>query len=186
MLIMNLRRSTNKNTAPWKVLAVVLVVAALGAGAFVLKDHSKNSDSKISEKPRAVNSVDYSGPTEEEVASGDKQKAENVERDNQPNTPPHTANVVVVDGSQYNDTVEVRAYISNIYEDGGECTATLTNNGPTITETSKAFKDATTTQCGTIDIPRSKFATAGDWQLLVTYSSASVTGTAAAKTVTIK
>jgi hypothetical protein len=166
------KHSTNKK---FIILVAAVIVVALGGVGFAYKN-SKHVDSSV----RAPNSVDYSGPTKQEATAGDAQKDANKDREKIDTQTPATsqASVVLVDSTQYDNTVEIRGYVSNVYEDGGTCTATLTNGTAKVTKTSTAFKDATTTQCGAIDIARSEFSTAGTWNLTLVYSSPTSTGQA--------
>ncbi|MDB5175748.1 MAG: hypothetical protein JWM81_606 [Candidatus Saccharibacteria bacterium] len=168
------KHSSNKKIV---ILVAVIVVAALAGTALAYKN-SRHVDSVV----RAPNSVDYGGPTKQEQAAGDAQKDANKAREKidaqTPATTTTPASVILVDSTQYDSTVEIRAYVSNVYEDGGTCTATLTSGSAKVTKTSTAFKDATTTQCGAIDIARSEFSTAGTWNLTLVYSSPTSTGQA--------
>jgi GH25 family lysozyme M1 (1,4-beta-N-acetylmuramidase) len=155
------------------ILVILLVVAVLITAYFiVIRDNNNQGD-----KPRPTNTINYDGPTEEEKKAGDIQKEADKQRQEINNSaPPQTANIVIVDSSQYDSTIEIRSYVSNVYEDGGTCKATLTNGSKTVSKTSTAFKDATTTQCEPIDIPRSEFTSTGDWKLVLSYSSSKIQG----------
>lgn len=151
------------------LFACLMTVAALLGVYYFLNRDSGNSTNSI----RDTNSVDYSGPTEEEIVAGDKQKQNNIERNEIENNPPQvsTAHVEISDATQYDNVVEVRAFISNVYEDG-ECVATFTKDGqPSVSTKSTAFRDASTTQCGAIDTFRQKFSTSGQWLVSVEYTS---------------
>lgn len=164
--------------------AVALVAVVVGSYAWL---HNPKPDGTT--QPRPTNQVNYSPPTQAEQQSGNQQKQKDVARDklNQTSAPSKTASVVVVDGHQYGDIVEVRAFIDNLFESGGTCTATFTKSGsPTVAQSSSASPGATTTNCQTIDIPRAKFDTAGSWQLVVTYRSGDAAGTAQAQRVIVQ
>jgi cell division protein FtsL len=166
--------------------ALVLVALAIGIGVSHFRDTSNAN--QAASRQRGVNTVDYSGPTKEEQAVGNAQKTKEVERSQLNNNPPQTsANLAIVDSTQYGSIFEVRAFISNIFENGGTCKVTLTKSGaPTISQTSAAAASATNTQCATIDIPTSNFSSKGEWQLTVSYNSATASGTSEQKTVSIK
>lgn len=166
-----------------KVIIGTLVILLLFVGAFFIFKYEKDSSSRSQD-----NQVNYNPPTEEEQKAADTQKEKNLQREQIDESSPQTqnANIVIVDASQYENIVEVRAYVSNLYENGGKCTATLTNGNLTVRKASDAFKDATTTQCGAIDIPLSEFSTKGNWNLKVSYSSGSSNGESENKNVSIK
>lgn len=162
------------------IIIAALVVTVLAVGFYVGQDDfRKGSSASERDISSQVNKVDYGPPTEEEASAGDKQKRENIQRNQlEENTSkPNSAQVVLVDASQYGDTIEIRSYVANVFEDGGTCTAIVTKNGePQITKSSTGFRDAKTTQCGTITIPRTALSSSGSWQVIVKYESSSASG----------
>lgn len=159
-------------------LIVVLLLAGSALAVQYYKDDSAANDDATS----------YSPPTIDEQEAADTQKERNIQREaaDKSTDKPQTANIVIVDANQYDNTVEVRAYISNVYEDGGKCTAILSNGSATVQEASNSFKDATTTQCGAINIPVSRFPAKGNWQVKVSYSSQTVAGESETKNISIQ
>lgn len=184
MKILQMTKSRNRK----KLIAVLLIVSLfiLAALAYYLVG-AKNSLNQSDSSVRPVNSVDYGGPTDEEQAAGEVQKEANKQREALDTAPASSvADILISDASQYGDTVEVRAYIPNIYEDSGTCTAKFTKNSQEVSVSSKAFKDAKTTQCGALDLDRQSFSEAGEWKLVIAYKSPAANGTTQPKTVTIK
>jgi plastocyanin len=74
--------------------------------------------------------------------------------------------------------VEVGGFVAGIVEDGGSCTVTLTGGGQTVTGTSEALADATTTDCGAVAVPGDELGD-GTWQAVLSYSSADHSGSSA-------
>ncbi len=173
-----------KKIASKKILIVLVIVLTL-TGIVGYFFFFKN-DNNLNKSPDS--NINYGPPTKEEAAAGDEQKTTNEAREKavQNNKPATTANIVLVDANQYFETVEVRGYISNIYENGGTCTATFTQDEKTIKQSTSAQKDATTTQCGAIDIPRSKFPSGGQWIVVLNYSSDKASGSSSPQNITIK
>lgn len=173
----NLQRQRNKKS----LLATILISGAIGVLFFLIWFFLfRITGSRSStQTPRPVNSVDYSSPTKQEQSAGNDQKQVNVKKAETEagQTNISTANVEISYATQYNDTVEVRGFVSNVYENG-TCTAVFSRSGSTSVSTaSVAFKDASSTQCGANDTPRSKFDVPGIWKVVLTYTSASgVTG----------
>lgn len=174
--------NNKKRTLVISITGLIAAAAAVGVWWYFLRP------SVLSTTMRPVNSVDYSGPTQDEQKAGDTQKEENQNRekiDTQPQAT--TATVVITDASQYDSSIEVRAYIPNIYTSEGTCTATFTKAGAkTVTVSGTPFKDATTTQCGAMDVSRSAFAAAGTWSVTVSYKSSTATGSSEARNIEIK
>lgn len=160
------------------ILLIVILVLAIAVGSFLYyKSQRDDSTSDF---------INYNPPTKSEREAANSQKENNIEREKVDNAPvSQTAEVMIVDASQYNQTIEVRAYISNIYEDGGTCFVTFTRGGQTVSRQSKGFKDATTTQCEPFNIPRSEFTATGDWKVTVTYSSSAAKGESNPQTISI-
>lgn len=132
----NTRQRTPKRFLIYAVVGLLCIVV-LGAIAYPpIKRHYDNS---------RLTTIDYGPPTEAEKKAADTQKQANTQRqeiDKTPVTGAGAATVVLVDAGQYDSAIEVRSYVSNIYEDGGQCTVTLTNGNSSITRTNSAFKDA--------------------------------------------
>lgn len=165
---------------------VVIILAVLSLAAIIAIPVWRNASdsSRDANETAPTNTVDYEPPSESEQSAGDKQKETNIKKDEAIKESPdtsQTANVVIVDASQYGDTVEVRAFVSNIYEDAGTCQLTFTQGSTTVTHSKTAFKDATTTQCGTFEVPRSEFPAGGEWNVQVTYNSNATSGQATQK-----
>jgi hypothetical protein len=80
--------------------------------------------------------------------------------------------------------VKAGGYLSPLVESGGTCTLELTKAGRTVTESSRAEPDASTTACGNLAIPRAKL-TPGSWGAVLRYTSPKATGTSAATTVEV-
>ncbi len=167
-----------------------MIVAGVVFG--LVKMHATNTKTAANKTAVTTPSINYNPPTKEEQQVGNDQKQQNVDKQQQIDNPPATpqsANVTVTDATYYpqdGNNVEIRAYINNAYESDGACTATLTRNGKTVTKAGSPFKDVSTTQCGAMDIPRSQFTEAGDWQLIVSYRSATTSGQSTPQTVSIK
>lgn len=175
-----------KNRKKIVVLSLVVVALLVSGLSFMLLQRS-NSSVEIPEGIAGRSDIDYSPPTEQEKAAGDTQKDKTIKQQelDSEQTQHSEANVVITDASYYpnDNTVEVRGYISNIFEDGGTCTATFTQGNQTITKTSQAFKDASTTQCGAINTPRGEFPAGGTWNVELSYQSSTANGQ---QTATVK
>jgi len=141
-----------------------------------------------SSKPQVSNSdnqtINYDPPTAEEKNAGDKQKEKIIDSSNEIITEsedkPDSANILIVDANQYEDFIEVRAFVENVIEDG-TCTYTFTKDSLELVKTSQAFADASTTPCIAISVSIEEFAESGEWRLVVNYASSSAEGSAETK-----
>ncbi len=75
-------------------------------------------------------------------------------------------------------SVEVNGFVSGVVESGGTCQATLTLNGVTVTGQVRGQADATTTVCPEIVLSDPRL-TPGTWKLVLSYRSATSSGSAA-------
>lgn len=184
--MVNVKKSSKQVWSRRKIIIGLIIISlvALAATGFYYNNGNKTSD-HVKRDVSLDKDINYDPPTEEEIKSSDAQKDENLKQEEAARNQPSDIkpNIVVVDASQYDKVVEVRAYVSNILEDGGKCTAVFTRNGTTVSKASNAFRDATTTQCRPIEIPRSEFPTAGEWQVVMKYKSATTSGESAKRFV---
>jgi hypothetical protein len=80
--------------------------------------------------------------------------------------------------------VLIGGYVTGVLEDGGTCTATLTQGGRSVTGTSVSSADARTTACAEIQIPGSSLGS-GAWSAVLSYQSPRGTGEAQPVTVEV-
>ncbi|UFS57754.1 hypothetical protein [Subtercola endophyticus] len=83
-----------------------------------------------------------------------------------------------------NSGISVSAFVPSIVESGGTCTITATLGSIVTTDSYDATASATTTDCGT-HLMTSNTLTSGSWQVTVSYTSATSSGTSAASEVVI-
>jgi len=83
---------------------------------------------------------------------------------------------ILTDAAQYGEQVEVRAYVPGVIENGGTCEIRFSNGDVKLNKTASALKDATTTRCTNITIAKSEFTAAGEWIVVVSYTSPTATG----------
>jgi len=129
-----------------------------------------------------VDGINYGPPTEEEIENSQNAKKDIIKEDEAKESESGGANlkkvsVGVSHADMFEGNVEVRAFVSGVVEGTGTCTATLTLSGAqTVTKSSEAFIDASTSQCKPILIPLSAFSKDGEWTLVVNYKSPTSTG----------
>lgn len=108
-----------------------------------------------------------------DTASSEQTKDEGTKQspDTGNSTSKHTVPVGIAFAGVIDEVVEVRAFVLDVVEGDGTCTATFTTNGATITEHSEAFVDASTSVCQPIQVPVERFSASDTWMLAVSYSS---------------
>jgi hypothetical protein len=176
-----------------KTLIIGTVLALVLAGGGVLayqQTRSDNNPQQVSENPESTtqndDEINLDPPTEQEKKETEQHKDDLAKQNEQQPGGNTKATVTIIDASQYGQTIEVRAMISGVYEDGGTCKATFTQGSASLSKQSTGFKDATTTTCIPMTITRSDFPSAGDWTVVVTYTSAAANGTSGSKTMRVQ
>ncbi|SEU00094.1 hypothetical protein [Geodermatophilus poikilotrophus] len=81
-------------------------------------------------------------------------------------------------------SVQASGYVSPLVEDGGTCTLDLTQGDRTVSVSSAALADATTTACTDLVVPGEDLA-AGTWVLQLHYASDTAEGTSGALSVEV-
>lgn len=97
------------------VAAFVLLVAA----GFLYLRYVNRTNANDTGKTDEQSTINYNPPTEQEQRSGDIKKQEIADEDSQAQAElgndKKTANVIITDAAQYDDSVEVRAFINNYF-----------------------------------------------------------------------
>jgi hypothetical protein len=158
-----------------KILLLIFLAAVLLVGSGVFAYNRWFSDPTLRDP-----TINYGPPTEKEQEVGDDIKKDIVEEDKQEQGPQPTikkASVVITDASQYGNEIEVRSFVSNIYENG-TCTITFTKGSSSFSKQSPATKEASNTLCKAVVVPRSSFSSSGAWKVTVEYQSANAAGEA--------
>lgn len=170
----------NKKIAALVVLAVVLAATA----GIVAYKHSHRTSQPI-----------YEGPTAQEIKEAEDNKQnvrrrEQIEEDAKNNPVSNGTKVAVtpqiINASQNGNEIFISSSISGIFEDGGTCTAVITNGNQAVTRSSEGFADATTTSCTPIRLDRSEFPSSGSWSVVINYSSAKAEGKSQASQLAIQ
>lgn len=175
------------------IVLIILLTAcvAVALAAYITTSGSENVQNNTESDAQEIN---YAPPTESEKQSGDTIKesvspkesdeSETTDPDNDPATlQPVTP--IITSAGQYDDQIEVRAFIPAIFETDGQCTITFTKGSEIFTQSAAGIADATTTRCDTVVIERSNFPSSGNWQVKVTYESNTSYGESDATTVEI-
>lgn len=93
-------------------------------------------------------------------------------------------NVTLTTAGIYNGTVSAGGMVTNIVEEGGQCSYTFTNGFTVITKTSSTLVNPTSTTCKTVSFPSSELSQSGIWQVKLGYSSTAAEGVSTIKEIT--
>jgi hypothetical protein len=159
------------------LLIPLFVVGLLNSRSLVNRINKTDPSDAVSVP---VNGINYGPPTENEIAEGNSQKEKNIQAEKNrmsfDKNSTQKVTVIITDAGQYGDKVEVRAFVPDYYKDG-TCTIKFTQGPSTIEKQTPAYRDVSTTICTNPLLNRADFSSSGTWQLVVSYSSMSVSGT---------
>lgn len=172
-----------QNKRRFLVIGLILVVLVVGGVFLFIRHSSRSADQTTPPDTGTTDKINYEPATPEEKQQAADRKDEIVNQQNQPSPPPSTTATVtptIVDASQYDQAVEVRAFVS-VVESNATCTIVFKHGSATVTKQVPAIPDASTTRCTNLSVPRSEFSAAGTWDVTVNYASAKSAGSATAK-----
>lgn len=161
-----------KRTSKKRLIVVVLVLfSILTSGLYwyyvVREENPKN--------PSTEEAVKYAPPTKQEIEETERFKQDLGSQDEKSNsTSSNPSNPVSVTISYVAPTsvgIEAGGYISNILENDGTCTLTLTRGSYSVSATSTGIVDVNKTTCPQIRISNDKIPERGEWSAVLGYSS---------------
>jgi hypothetical protein len=169
-----------------KKSALFAVLVALVIGGILYFSVFKNDSNQAVNKPSGSTStdsgnkeIDLKPPTQTEKQQVESNKEQIVKRDEQINnasTPASSSGLKQVSITITEASAErIAAFTSDIFESGGQCTATAVKGSQIITKTSEGLKASNYTQCTVFwDNPLEK----GIWTMSISYKSVTAEGTA--------
>lgn len=184
-----------KNKHKLKIIVLIGIALVIGVvGVVVLWQRSL--DYKITKAPTNTSNSDLAKAEKQDVVQN-KSDITNQKKSSptsQTNTSagstnmPGTASVMISYAGQTNQTIQVSSYVSNVFEDGGTCTLTLTKGNSTVTRTVQGVANVSYTTCPTFSIENSGHSAlaAGSWNIVVSYKSAAFNGSSETRTVDVQ
>ncbi|MCW2576467.1 MAG: uncharacterized protein JWR28_3133 [Modestobacter sp.] len=170
------------------LLVVLLLAVAVVAGLLMTRDpdateSAADSAAPSSEPLSALPEAASTQPGSQVLEPGPEQT---VATDPAPVTTGGDVDVVVTYAGwdAETDVVEVSGFVSGVVEDGGTCRLTAEGDGPTVSAESTGIADASTTSCGSVVLPGGGLG-AGTWQVVLSYESATSTGSSSPTTVEV-
>jgi hypothetical protein len=180
-------KNANKTKLPQRFSLQILVLSVLLAlilttGGYFYIHRNKPSDNT---QPLTAddNPLNLNPPTEEERQQAEHHKDQIIDEQNKPESPAGEKgklNPTIVDANQYNQAIEVRAFVGAV-ENNGQCVVTFKQGTAAVSKQVTAIPDASTTRCTNISVPRSEFASPGTWDVTVTYNSPKSQGSSSTK-----
>ena len=177
-----------KNLFRSKIALIVIGVILLGGTGLALYQSRKPDSSKSSASDTAPTSGENkkkkASSSDDKVAVGNDQKdiVKTPENRNLSTSKKDVEPVITFAGVR-NGNVEVRAYVAEVYEDSGKCTAKFTKGSEKLVQSVAGIKDATYTRCDRVVVPIDSFNSSGGWSVSVTYNSPSANGESSSQEV---
>lgn len=167
------------------IAAIMAILVATPAAFLALKNESTPTaaNDSTSVEPR----IDMAPATDEEKKLAEDRKDQIADVDAKQSdspVPSSSTKPVIVYADSGEQTVEVGAFIPGLNGDG-TCILNITKGSSRVTKYSEAFEDVSTTNCRPFSVQRSEFTSKGTWQVSVTFSSGSKSGTSDVKNIEI-
>lgn len=161
------------------VAIIVALLVVIAVGGYFFYDRVLNREENTTPTEQAQQ---YPGPSPEEKKEAEDNKEALLKRNEERLKPDTSTGVravtpVITTSSQNGDQVTITAYVPGIFENGGSCTMKATRGDKTVTKTSEAFANATTTDCAPFFMNKSEFSPVGEWDITITYKSSKAEGT---------
>jgi cytoskeletal protein RodZ len=168
------------------IAAVLAVLGVTGAAGAV---YWKVSEDKPKSQPAPTFAEQANSP-EQEKQDAEAHKDEVVKQQQTENIPPATGQKpvvpVVTNASQNGQEVFASGYVPGVFEEGGTCTYTFTKGSLKVEKTTQGFANVSNTGCANLTLARSEFSQAGEWSLVLSYSSPAAKGSSAAKAIAVQ
>lgn len=181
-------KPNKKNFTPWIVGGITLlligiyIVAALLLHLPPFTSSSRSSSSSPTDQYVNMDRTDTEKQASKSIEDDPSKKVENNQTDT-PSTPSgststgkQNVNVLLTNAGIFNGTVSASGVVTNIVEEGGNCTYLFTNGSSTVTKNSSTLTNSTSTTCKTVSFPSSELTKSGTWTVQITYDSLSFEG----------
>ncbi len=176
-----------------KKLTITLVVIVLCIGGFLgwkklRSDHDNKTQTTPTETSQSSSqeTVNNTPATEEEKSNSEEKKIETDNSQQAPATDQSTGKIKATVTITEASSSVIGSFASGIVEDGGKCTATLTQGTKSFTKAVDAIANVSYVQCGRIFLQPSDFPAKGEWSVTVNYESKAATGTSPVTTFTVE
>lgn len=169
---------------------VLVLILLISFGIWKIANHNDEKGVKTTTSKSANDSnkskVNYDPPTSTDKTENDQHKDQLVQQQQQSPTTTSDVTPVITSYGTYDGNIEISSIVPGIIEDGGTCTLSATMGSSTVTKQVTGVRNAQDTSCPTFVIPRSQFGAAGNWTIVVKYSSSAHSGASEAKTLKVE
>ncbi len=187
------KKIKNQNNTKLIALLAIIFVAILGFGSFkFFANHQNQYQATSPTASQEVPKIDLNPPTEEDLDNVDSAKSDIVQQQAENNNPPATQPdgrksvvPIISYAAQYGPQIEIGAYVDGILEQAATCTASISKGDQLLKKSVAAVTNVNSMDCPAIVFERSEFTSAGDWQVVIEYSSANMFGRSQPKKVEV-
>jgi len=180
----------NKLHSKKSILISTLTLLTVGIGIYYAVVHRNNKDvSEALIQTEETGYINLSPPTEQDAQEADqnKERISQPEKEEEPDDPStNSASLIITYAGQYNGDVEAASFVQGTFEDGGRCIYALSKDLVIIEKTSTGVADVSNTLCPAVKFPRTEIPSPGDWNLKVTYESASTAAASDVKVISVE
>jgi cytoskeletal protein RodZ len=194
-----MKQNKRKRNKKWFFITALLVMIIAIAACLVYWHHriTTQAAQKVTTASKAAN-LNLSPPTKADQKRVDNNK-QRIASDKS-NVPPSSNSNASTSGNTttkktvtptitfagvYDQAVQVGSYVGGVVEDGGTCTATFTMGSLSVTKTVRGVANSSSVSCPTFNAQPNEFSQKGTWSVVVSYSSATSTGTSQPQTLEI-
>lgn len=182
----------NKKILTTVIIPGAIVIVLIVSCVWILLQKKSHDNTTTGQAPQPESLVNYSPPTDREKQSGDSVKESVLQDEARRNQSPtqttdgrRSVTPVISYAGVYGNSVEVGAYVSGIFEDGGTCTLTLKKDSEQKTVSITSEKNANSVDCPVMSISKNSLSV-GSWDASVFYGSKAASGTSHIKTIEVK
>jgi hypothetical protein len=181
MALTKKRRFPKKKRFTHKKLVICCLIGLLiaaGVAVYAYRRHVKNKAAPVSVSSQTSgtsgSTINLSPPTSQDKTDNNSHK-DQLANGQSTSAVDTSGKKRVTPTISYVDRSTVESFVTGVFENGGVCTATLTQGSQTVTKTSTGFQNASYTQCAPISLTGVNLGK-GPWTVMVSYSSASAVG----------
>jgi hypothetical protein len=179
-----------------KVIAIIVTLIVIAAAYLTLAFYNRYPPfmevQKVTTDGQTIN-LDRSDAENEKIKNiqdNPESKTQNNQTDT-PKPPTQTlpsgkqeVNVLLTNASIINNTVRASGFVTNIVQEGGECTYIFTSGNSTITKKASTLTNPSSTTCETVVFSPTELPVSGTWKVFLKYSSVNAEGTSNTKEFT--
>ena len=179
-----------------KIKYLVLFCAVLIIAGLVILYYTNDRGNNL-EQPTPTSGqtekINLSPPTTEDTKGVEANKEKNISRDEQINNQPiqepgtkKTVKPTITYSGQYGNLIEVGGYVSDVFEDGGVCTATFARESTSFSKSVTSVKNINSVDCPVMSAQKSEFNQIGKWYVTVSYDSSTASGKSDVREIEVK